>query len=203
MFQQFIDTFKDALRRSQGKEMLYTSFTGAIADMVLTPQEIQALRTDVSTHGLTADDVREVGTRILNDVAVAVKKDGMLSDSELKTIHDIVALTQIAPATVGELMQTLLTQRKLYEVSRGVITPITNSGVQLRAGELAYWSEPVGLYEEKVIRRETVGGSRGVSFRIMRGVSYRIGSSRGHSVPVTATVEVTGGFGDYFTTGDF
>ncbi|MFM2310555.1 MAG: hypothetical protein RLY87_2677 [Chloroflexota bacterium] len=193
MIQRFIDTFKDALRRSQGKEALYASFTGAIADMVLTPQEIMALRSDVSTHGLTADDVREVGTRILQDVAVAVKKDGMLSDSEIKTINEIVALTQIAPETVGALMQTLLTQRKLYEISRGVITPIHNTGVQLRPGENAYWSEPVGLYEEKVIRRETVGGSRGVSFRIMRGVSYRIGSSRGQSVPVTATVEVARG----------
>ncbi len=193
MFQKLVDSIKESLQRSQGKDALRELFKTAIADMVLTPQEIHALRFEVTTHGLTADDVREVGTRILQDAAAAAKTDGQLSDSELKTINDIVALTQIPPQTVGELLSTLHTQRKIYELSRGVITPITLAGVQLKGGELAYWSEPVGLFEEKVIRRETVGGNRGISFRIARGVSYRFGSSRGHSVPVTATVEVARG----------
>ena len=193
MFQKFVDSIKDALQRSQGKEALHEIFKTALADMVLTPQEIQSLRLEVTKHGLTVDDVREVGTRVLHSAAAAAKADGQLSDSELKTINDIVALTQISPQTVGELLNTMHTQRKLYELSRGVITPITLAGVQLKGGELAYWSEPVGLYEEKVIRRETVGGSRGISFRIARGVSYRFGSSRGHSVPVTATIEVARG----------
>ncbi len=193
MFQQLVNSVKDALRRSQGKEALRDLFKTSIADMVLTPTEIQLLRAEVSAHGLTVEDVREVGTSILKDAVSTAKSDGLVTDAELKTIDDIVALTQITSPTVGEILSTLMIQRKMYELSQGIIAPIANIGVQLRAGEVGYWSEPVGLYEEKVIRRDTVGGSRGVSFRIMRGVSYRFGASRGHSVPVTATVEVARG----------
>jgi hypothetical protein len=38
--------------------------------------------------------------------------------------------------------------------------------------------------------REYRGGSRGVSFRIMKGVSYRVGANRGRMVTVGSTVEV-------------
>ena len=62
MFQQLIDSVKDAMRRTQGKEALRAIFRDAISDMVLTPHEIQLLRSEVATHGLSADDVREVGT---------------------------------------------------------------------------------------------------------------------------------------------
>ena len=193
MFQQLIDSVKDAMRRTQGKEALRAIFRDAISDMVLTPHEIQLLRSEVATHGLSADDVREVGTAVLTDAVVFAKADGLVTDTDMKTINDIVALTQVSSTTVGELIGTMKLQRKMYELTRGVITPLTDAGIQLRAGELAYWVEQVGLYEEKVIRRETVGGNRGVSVRIMRGVSYRFGSSKGQSVPITATVEVARG----------
>jgi hypothetical protein len=125
------------MRRTQGKEALRAIFRDAISDMVLTPHEIQLLRSEVAAHGLSADDVREVGTAVLTDAVVFAKADGLVTDTDMKTINDIVALTQVSSTTVGELIGTMKLQRKMYELTRGVITPLTDAGIQLRAGELA------------------------------------------------------------------
>ena len=126
MFQQLIDSVKDALRRSQGKDALRAIFRDALADVVLTPHEIQLLRSEVATHGLTADDVREVGTEVLKAAVVAAKADGLVSDTDMKTINDIIALTQVPSTTVGELIGTMTLQRKMYELTRGVIAPLAD-----------------------------------------------------------------------------
>lgn len=193
MFKQLMDSISDSLKHAQGSAELQRVFTAAIADLVLTPTEISALRSVVTTHGLTTEEVRAIGEHILRQAITQAKADGAVSDTELKTLHDIIALTQIPTQTAGALLATFAVQRKMYELSRGVLAPIANAGIQLRAGEQAFWMTAVRLFEERVVRRETVGRSSGVTFRIMRGVSYRIGGSRGHSVPVTASVEVARG----------
>jgi hypothetical protein len=49
------------------------------------------------------------------------------------------------------------------------------------------------LAEEKVLRRRFEGGYQGVSFRVMKGVSYRVGGFRGHSVSETGIVATSNG----------
>lgn len=193
MFQKLLDSVSDTIDRAKGSVEFVRVFEAAIADMQLSPTEIAALRTIVTDHGLTADDVRFHGEQVLKNAITRAKVDGMVTDAEQKTLDDIIALTQIPPQTAGGLLAQLALQRKMYALSRGVITPIANPGIQLRAGENVYWATPVGQYEERVVRRETVGRSSGVSFRIARGVSYRVGGSRGQSVPVTAMVEIARG----------
>jgi len=53
-------------------------------------------------------------------------------------------------------------------------------GVQLKKGEVAYAVlDPVGLVEPRREPGKWVGGSQGVSFRVMKGVRYHVGQSRG------------------------
>ncbi len=67
-------------------------------------------------------------------------------------------------------------------------------GVVLKKGELAYGCVTgAGLIEPKVLPGHWSGGSQGVSFRIAKGVSYRVGQSRGTFTPGVeeeATVDV-------------
>ncbi|MBC7347859.1 MAG: hypothetical protein H5U00_10505 [Clostridia bacterium] len=59
--------------------------------------------------------------------------------------------------------------------------------------ETLIWAfENVAYYEEKT-RREYVGGSHGVSFRIAKGVYYRVGSFRGRPVETTERVHIDTG----------
>lgn len=193
MIQQLIQSIKDSLARAQHIEAVRQAFVTAVADLHLDAKEIAALRAEVSQHQLSVDEVREIGMHVLHDVAQRVKQDGVVTDGEIALMQQIVQLTQVPSSQLGDIMATLFVQRKMYEVSQGKLTPIAVTGVNMVSGEQAYWTEPVTLYEERVVRRETVGRSRGVSIRVMRGVSYRIGGSRGQSMPVYGDVPVAAG----------
>jgi hypothetical protein len=63
----------------------------------------------------------------------------------------------------------------------------------LQKAERVYWSEQGSLLEERVVRRGYEGGSHGISFRIAKGVSYRVGAHRGHLVTDKAVLPVSSG----------
>ena len=193
MIQKLIQSIKDSIARAQHIEAVRQSFVAAVADLHLDAKEIATLRAEVSQHQLTADEVREIGMHVLHDVAQRIKQDGIVTDGEVTLMQQIVQLAQVPSNQLGDIMATLYVQRKMYEVSQGRLSPMQVAGVNLLASEQAYWSEPVTLIEERVVRREMVGRNQGVSIRIMRGVSYRVGGSRGQSMPVYGDVPVATG----------
>jgi hypothetical protein len=58
----------------------------------------------------------------------------------------------------------------------------------LKRGEVLHLAGTAQLLKE-VIQREYQAGSRGVSFRVMKGLSYRVGTTRGQMVEVGRTLE--------------
>ena len=71
-----------------------------------------------------------------------------------------------------------------FDISQ-LITEVTRvPGVPLKKGEVAYFiMDGVGLVEPRRAPSQWVGGSQGVSFKIAKGVRYRVGQTRGHIVP--------------------
>lgn len=193
MFDKLVQSIKSGIQNAQDLEAVRQLFVQALADMTLDVNEMGKLYREITTHGFSATQIHELGTYALRDVIERAKSDGRVDDAEMQLIQQIVTLTSVPNETVGELLSVLFVQRRLYEVSQGRLTPITVTGLNLNATEKAYWAEPVTLYEHKIVRRETVGRSQGVSLRIMRGVSYRIGGSKGQSVPIYDDVAVAQG----------
>lgn len=72
--------------------------------------------------------------------------------------------------------------------------------LMLRNGESCHYRSLVGLLKEKTLGREYRGGSQGVSIRVAKGLSFRVGSSRGYSVPVTGVVKFD--LGNFFITSE-
>lgn len=70
--------------------------------------------------------------------------------------------------------------------------PIMPCSLNLKRGEQCLWSSPTDLLEERV-RREYHRGSRGTSIRIAKGVSFRVGATRGYSVPVHYMATIASG----------
>ncbi len=66
--------------------------------------------------------------------------------------------------------------------------------VNLQKGEQVVWAFPGSKYFEDKTRRQYVGGSRGVSIRVMKGVYYRAGAFKGHAVEHTERVHVDTGW---------
>jgi hypothetical protein len=62
-----------------------------------------------------------------------------------------------------------------------------------KKNEIFHWEEPVSLIEEKVVSRRIEGSSAGLSVRVARGVSYRVGASRGRIVAETAHIATATG----------
>lgn len=89
----------------------------------------------------------------------------------------------------------------LRDLSNGVIqsrVQFTGSMPNLQRGETLVWVFPGTEYLEDRIRREYVGTSQGVSFRVMKGVTYRVGGSKGHAVERQERVSL--GTGTLFVT---
>src|SRR4051812_46664025 len=64
----------------------------------------------------------------------------------------------------------------------------------VQKGEQIVWAFGGSRYLEEKTRREWVGRSQGMSVRVARGVYYRTGASRGHSVEHSETVLIDRGW---------
>lgn len=60
----------------------------------------------------------------------------------------------------------------------------------LQKGEILYWLFPDTTYCEQRMRTHFEGGSSGISFRVAKGVYYRAGGFRGHSVSTSEIVTI-------------
>jgi len=68
-----------------------------------------------------------------------------------------------------------------------------NLPVNLQKDEEVVWVFPSCEYLEDTPRREYVGHSQGMSFRIMKGVYYRVGGFKGRPVDRTERVHIDTG----------
>lgn len=66
--------------------------------------------------------------------------------------------------------------------------------INLQKGEQVVWAFPQVEYLEDRTKREYVGGSRGVSVRVARGLYCRVGAFKGHTVSRTERVSLGRGF---------
>jgi hypothetical protein len=73
-------------------------------------------------------------------------------------------------------------------------------GLTLKRDEVVYARVVgVGFIEPKRLPSQWQGGSRGVSFRVAKGVRYRVGATRGHVVPGEEVNQITDR-GEYLVT---
>jgi len=127
-------------------------------------------------------------------------KDNLLSDEafdEVKTYQKALNLDDI---DIGNTGLVISRAQELYHIRNGQILELTQSPILVQAGEKLYFTCRAKLIEQRVIARRTVGGSRGISVRLMKGVSYRVGAYRGTSVSERGPVVVS--VGDFCMTSE-
>jgi len=142
---------------------------------------------------LTEDDLRKVRVQAYEAALRTAQADGQISAAEEAELHKLQRFFKIPDADISDSKRTLARLRLLTEIQNGNPPRISLSNVVLQKNESAFWSERASLFEERVVRRRYEGGSQGVSFRLMKGVSYRVGGHRGHIVTDKATVPVSTG----------
>ena len=127
-------------------------------------------------------------------------KDGILDATEEKRLvefKDHFALSQ------GDLDGNgALTKVAKAAVLRDVLDGIVPQGISVennfpinfQKGEQVVWAFSDSKYLEDKTRRQYIGGSQGVSIRVMKGVYYRAGAFKGHSVEYTERVHIDTGW---------
>ena len=127
-------------------------------------------------------------------------EDGVLDEAEEKRLVEFknhFAFSQSDLDKNGALTKTAKAA-VLREVLNGVIPQRVsvdgNIPINFQKGEQIVWAFPNSKYLEDKTKRQYVGGSQGVSLRIMKGVYYRVGAFKGHAVESTERVHIDTGW---------
>lgn len=138
---------------------------------------------------ITSSMKEEAGLMVLDKAATKFLNDGLISSSEQAMLdnfsNSLNLPTNNLPAKFhGSSIEKIKQAEILRQLQNG-ITPTARPfslPIILSQGEQAIWVyDNVTMYQEK-ITREWVGRYNGISYRVMKGVYYRIGGSKGHPV---------------------
>lgn len=132
---------------------------------------------------LTTEETSKLRDFVFSSVLSSYLADKKLSQAERNSILNIATRLGVPSAKMEEV-RSLVNYSSLLDTLE--LCPFDQlphsggaSGILLQKGELDYYCHSANLQEERVVRSHSVGRSSGVSIRLMRGVSYRIGQSRG------------------------
>ncbi|HZE07893.1 MAG TPA: hypothetical protein VE110_03960, partial [Gemmatimonadaceae bacterium] len=165
----------------------------AVQDGKLTDAEIEQLGELRTTFGLTLEELRQLRIAAYEAAFRAASSDRAITDSEATELAKIQDFLQLKEADIGQTKKDFARYRLIAEIQAGNLPVVQVPTIILQKNEIAHWREPSSLIEERVVGRRYVGGSSGVSVRIARGVSYRVGSSRGRLMVDKADVPVSTG----------
>lgn len=129
------------------------------------------------------------GLTVLDKAAKNFLDDGLITDVEQAKLDDFSQSLQLPmdnlPQTFnGQNIEKMQQAAILRQIQRGQVPPpkYASVPVMLTSGEFVVWEYMrVTMYQEKVTK-EWVGRRRGWSFRVMKGVYYHVGGSKGHPV---------------------
>ncbi len=141
---------------------------------------------------------------VLGKAADKFMADGFLSDSEGSLIQSYASQVGISLNDIPPYLQN----GNLAKIGQAIVLNSLQKGqlpqaplsvpVLLSRGEHALWVfDNVSMLREK-ITREYVGGSRGMSYRICKGLTYRTGSFKGRPVERSSMENV--GVGSFVVT---
>src|ERR1700726_331314 len=172
------------------------------------PARTNALRIGVeatATEGFLSADALKA--EVIKGLALAIQaalSDRSLSDSELARIQEIMnqfGLENsdiIASGAYDRLLQGLI----LRDLNQGLIQSRFQARgsipLNLKKDEVILWMIKTATRLEPKTSVSYTGGSQGISFRIMKGVSYRVGAYKGHRIETPSLASK--GTGDFYIT---
>ncbi|HSV75284.1 MAG TPA: hypothetical protein VLH79_16130 [Chthonomonadales bacterium] len=150
------------------------------------PSRIRAEIEQAARRGwIRYDDTQALVLRTWHEAIDRVVQDGVLASEEEQRINALSGALGYDLAKLPEDAKLKLVMgRVLREVMEGRIPPCPTAvdgahPFNLQRSEQMVWLFRRVRYIEEKTRRRYVGGSSGMSFRVMKGVYYRVGQSRG------------------------
>jgi hypothetical protein len=181
-----------AAREAALKE--YKAVSSALADPRSNPTVVgQNLPAIAERAGLDAKKTRELNWQALLDAFAKALADEIITRAEEERLGQVAAALGFSRSDLEVALGQRQEEFFIARVNDGRLPVLGTSTILLKRGEIAHVETQAELLKEVLIR-EYRGGSQGMSFRIMKGVSYRVGSQRG-------TLQVVGSRMDTADTG--
>jgi hypothetical protein len=131
-----------------------------------------------ATTGLAPAELQKLNLDAFRAFLMGVRTDDLLSVDEEQRMNHVASALAIEQSTFESTFGDLLPRLFAASASAGRLPVLPSSRIILRRNEVARMDANADLMKE-VVDREWRSGSSGFSFRIAKGVRYRVGSSRG------------------------
>ena len=165
---------------------LLASVVDGSADPATFPAAIEAARSEAEISVKQDRSSRIETARALVDRVLA---DDYLSEDEDQEIFGSMEMMGLEPelfeGTLTDVSKSILIAR----ANAGRLSPIDDSQMVAKAGEVVYLDVAAQMLKEVTIRQYK-GGYGGVSFRVAKGVRFSTGAVRGKMVPVGTEIQV-------------
>jgi hypothetical protein len=192
-FRALADWLRAIRIKAANKKTYRRRLMSALKHGRLTPEVIGQLANLKTELGLTTQDTRGFRVKAYLVAYGAATRGGLMAAEQELSLEEVQAFLGVSDGEITRAKEELRRLHLLRDIRDGKVPTISVPGLVCQKQEAAYWCEPASLLEERVIDRQYVGGSQGLSFRIAKGVSYRVGSQRGHLVSKTGIVPVSSG----------
>ena len=177
----------------------YQSVSLAAADPRTDPATIGAnLPAIAARAGLSAQAARDLNWKALMGAFDNALADEVITRQEEDRLGAVATALGFGESEFERAIGHYAEEVFIARVNDGRLPELATPPIILKRGEIAHLVTTADMMKEVAIR-EYKGGSQGVSFRIMKGVSYRVGSHRGTMEVVGSRLEV-GDSGDLVVT---
>ena len=177
------------------------SLVSSAASATISRESLQNNLKEIASQSFVSED--EQKALLVTGWESAVEQfleDGFLEESEERKLLDLqetLALSKSDIAGSGALL-TVVKAAVIRDVLKGIIPQRASISdglpINFQKDEKIVWGFPNSEYLEDRTRRQYVGGSQGVSIRIMRGLYYRAGAFKGEAVDRTERIHVDTGW---------
>lgn len=195
LFTKIKESFGQGKIKKEQVERLKQILQTAVADGKITDQELSFLNSYYHDSLLTNEEFQRLKSEIFFYVVNWVISDRRVNDVELNSLNQIASQLELPKEIISNAQKQVQYYRLFYQIESGEPLPTGQpANLILQKNEVCYLSIPANLLEERVISRQYVGHSHGVSIRLIKGVSYRVGQQRGRIQSQTGLVVVSQGY---------
>lgn len=190
---------KASVLRDEGERQIGTLIRGCLQEYI-PPDLKEAVDHIARSHSISEHGQRELVIRAWTTAVQMALHDGVVSDDLEHRLVDVATKFSLSQADLdrSEAYSSLSKAAVLRDVLNGIVptrfqvdSPLP---INLLKSEQLVWGFPKVDYLEDRTRREYIGASRGVSVRVMKGVYYRVGAFKGHSIDRTERIHVDTGW---------
>jgi hypothetical protein len=192
-FERIFEATKAAWARHEHAVAVHRMISQTISEGLREDQDAEQIARRVGELGASDKDLKEFGSTLVSTAVQLIRQEASMSPKEEQTLLVLADRCGVPEREVTKALSGLSKFRLVYDIDHGTLPTVNVPGLLLRKGETACWSEPAAIIEERVVSREYVGGSSGVSFRLAKGVHYRVGGFRGHVEAQKGMVPVSRG----------